>query len=355
MTIYLINIILMIMFACTLLYYIPFQRGKKLFCIIVSAQLALLSGLRHYTVGADTYQYKLYYEEMGNRSWSQLSVEFINILFKGANGKDPGYAIFEKIIYTFTSNYQVYLMIIALIFTVPLGIWIYKNSMEPFISFLIYLCLFFSFFGITGHRQTIATALVVLIGYKFIKERNFWLFLVLILIAFTIHKSSFVFFPYYFLANKKVTRKYLFLMSGIITMMFIFKNKAMVILGTQTGYEQFIEQYKGAGAVTFTLVLSLITVITIWKHESLLKKNPQVKYHINALLMAMLFTPLTFVDPNAMRVVQYFSLFIMLLIPEILRLFINRDKIIIYLAAIILLIGLFFKNNPQYIFFWQRS
>lgn len=355
MIIYLINIILMITLAGTLLYYVPFERGRKLFCVIASAQLVLLSGLRHYSVGADTYQYKLYYEEMGNRSWPSLWTEFINILFKGANGKDPGYAIFEKIIYTFTSNYQVYLMIIAMIFTVPLGIWIHKNSKEPFISLLIYLCLFFSFFGITGHRQTIATAIVVLIGYKFIKERDFWTFFALILVALTIHKSSFIFLSYYFLANKKITRKYLVFMSGIIISMFIFKKKAMFLLGTLTGYEQFIEQYNGAGTATFTLLLSLITVVTIWKHELLLKNNPQAKHYINALLMAMLFTPLTYVDPSAMRVVQYFSLFILLLIPEIVKLFKKRDRVLIYFVAVTLLIVLFTKNSPQYIFFWQRS
>ena len=352
MTTYIINILFMIVFAAILLLYIPFQWGKKAFCIIVSIQLILLSGLRHYSIGTDTYQYKLYYEEMGNRSWSNLWAEFINILFKGAEGKDPGYAIFEKIIHTLTNNYQVYLIVIALIFTVPLGIWIYKNSREPFISFLIYLCLFFSFFGITGHRQTIATALVVFIGYKFIKERDFWPFLALILIAFTIHKSSFVFLLYYFLANKKITKKYLFLMSGIITAMFTFKNQAMFILGTHTGYEQFIEQYKGAGTGTFTLLLSLIMVVTIWKHEKLLKNNPQVAYYINALLIAMLFTPLTYVDPTAMRIVQYFSVFIMLLIPEIVELFNKREKILIYYAIVTLLIVLFTKNNPQYLFFW---
>ena len=353
MTIYLINIIFMVSLAAVLLYYIPFQRGRKLFCITVSAQMLLLSGLRHYSVGTDTYQYKLYYEQMSNRSWLALWTEFINILFKGANGKDPGYAIFEKLIFTFTSSYQYFLMIIAIIFTVPLGVWIYKNSREPFISFFLYLCLFFLFFGITGHRQTIATALVVFIGYKFIKERKFWTFLALVVVASTIHKSSLIFLSYYFIANINITKKYLGLMSGLILSMFFFKNQVMFFLGTITGYEQFIEQYNGAGTWTFTLLLTLITGFTIWKHETMLKNNPQVKHYINALLMAMLFTPLTYVDPSAMRVVQYFSIFIMLLLPEIFKLFHKREGILIYYVSLTLLIVLFLKNNPQYIFFWQ--
>lgn len=352
MTTYIINILFMIVFAAILLLYIPFQWGKKAFCVIVSTQLILLSGLRHYSIGADTYQYKLYYEEMGNRSWSNLWADFINILYKGAEGKDPGYAIFEKIIYTFTNNYQVYLIIIALIFTVPLGIWIYKNSREPFISFLIYLCLFFFFFGITGHRQTIATALVSLIGYKYIKERKLIPFIVLIFISSTIHKSALIFFPFYFLANKRITKRYLVTVFSIFPVLMVFRIPIALFFQSISGYEYGI--YQGAGTANFTILLILTAFVTIWKYKIIRKNNPQSIHYVNALLISVLATPLTWVNPSAMRVVQYYSIFLMLLVPEIIDAFKPKEKSLVYFIIIAILLMLFIKNNPQYMFFWQK-
>lgn len=236
------------LFGSIFILYKPSSQNKKLFCILVTIQLILLSRLRHISIGADTYSYKVYSFDISiNETWMDLVNDFVNIIFKGATGKDPGYHLFEKLIQIFSTNYQVFLIVIVLIFNVPFGVWIYKNSIEPCMSFLIYFCLFSSFFMITGLRQTIATALVVLIGYKFIKERKFWLFLVLMLVDSTIHKSAICFFQFYFIANKTITKKYLTIMSFVIIMMFIFRNQVMDILGNITGYQQYISQYKGAG------------------------------------------------------------------------------------------------------------
>ena len=355
MTFYLINIFLLILLGIFFLLGKPSEQSKKVFCIIASLQWILLSGLRHISVGTDNYSYKLSFETTANNSWTKLGYNFIDVMFYGADGKDPGYSLFEKTVQIFTTDYQIYLVMIAAVFTIPLGTWIYKNSSEPFISFLIYSCLFYSFFAITGHRQTIATALAILIGYKFIKDRHFWPFLILVLLAMTIHKSAIVFLPFYFIANKKITRKYIVIISGIILISFIFRNKIMVLLGTLMGYENYIEQYEGAGAWTFTMLLLLMTIVVIWKHKIMLSNNLQVTHYINALFLASVFLPLTFVDPSAMRVVQYYSIFIILLVPEIIKAFNKRERTIVYYVGTTLLISFFAKNNPQYLFFWQGS
>lgn len=353
MTMYLVNIAFLIIWAILLFQKKVSSTNKKIFVTIASLQWIFLSGLRHISIGPDTYNYSNLFNEVQYQSWNQLFENFYNILFLGAYGKDPGYELFEKFVQIFTSNYQIYLVIIAIIFTVPLGIWIYKNSSEPLISFLIYSCLFYSFFAITGHRQTIATALVVFIGYKFIKERKFWPFLLLVLVAFTIHKSAVSFFPFYFIANKKITKRYLTIVVAIIPVLFVLRHQTMVMLGTFTGYEIYINQFEGAGTWIFTAVLLIVTIVTIWRRKVMLKNNPQVTHYINALIMAFAFVPLTFVNPSVMRIVQYFSLFIMLLIPEIIKSFSKRERIIVYYVAATLLIVLFAKNNPQYLFFWQ--
>lgn len=355
MTVYLINIFLIIMFGAFFLYGPPLWRNKKLFCVLATSQWVLLSGLRHISIGADTYSYKVTdFDLVIQQTWRSLFENFINVLFRGASGKDPGYALFEKAVQIFTTNYQVYLVVIALVFTVSLGIWIYRNSSEPVISFLIYSCLFYGFFAITGHRQTIATAMVVLIGYKFIKERKFWPFLAITLIAMTIHKSSVIFFPFYFIASKKITIKHL-ITSLIIGAVILFLGKSFYALAaTFLGYDVFINNEIG-GTKTFTLMIILIGAVVFSRMKIILKNNSQATHFLNAYILALLLSLMTLQNQSFMRAQQYFSLFIMLLIPEIMMSFSKKDRVVVYYftAGTLLLLFVFAGSNLQYLFFWQ--
>lgn len=353
--IYLINMILIIAWGLLLLGNKTNQLKKKIFCIIATSQWVIISGLRHVSIGADTEAYKISFETTKLWTWDFIINRFKNILVYGDVGKDPGYAVFEKITQYITSDYQVYLIIIALIFTVPLGIFIYRYSKNACISFLIYSCLFYSFFAITGHRQTIATGIALFIGYKFIKKRQFWRFLLIIAITCTIHKSVICLIPFYFIANKKITIKYSIGILVAFIFIFIFKNQIMNLVATFSGYEEFANQFEGAGTWTFTFMFIIVTLAALWKAPKILKDNNiDATIWYNAMFMALLFIPLTFVDPNAMRIVQYFSIFIIVLIPEIIKAFnISEQPLIYYIGASIMIL-LLVKGNPQYLFFWQR-
>lgn len=354
MIIYVINILLIILWGIVLLG-ISNKKNKKLFCIIATFQWIILSGLRHISVGADTYSYKVnFFDPIEFISWEKLITDFYNIIFLGFPGKDPGYPILEKIFHIFSNNYQYFLLFIAIVFTVPMGRIIYKYSKEPCLSFIIYSCLFYSFFAITGHRQTIVTGIAVFLGYELIKKRKFWKFLFIVLLMSTIHKSVICLIPFYFISPKKITKKYSIFMLSCFIIIFIFKNKIMEILGMIMGYEDYINQFEGAGTWNFTFIFIVIIIVALYKLPIIMnEENLDITIWYNATFIALIFIPLTFVDPNAMRVVQYFSVFIMLLIPEIIKSFNSKERGMIYFTAVSLIIVLFVRQNPQYLFFWQ--
>lgn len=351
---YFINIFLLIAFAIIISNNRDLKNRNKLFVVFATLNWIVLSGLRHISIGADTLAYFNSYNRTLWTSWDDLFNNFVEIIIHGSEelGKDPGYYLFVKITQLVTHNYQIFLVIIALIFTVPLGLWIYRNSKNPFISFLIYSVLFYSFFSITGLRQTIATSIVVLIGYKYIKERRLLPFILLTFIGFTIHKSALVFFPFYFLANKKVTKKYLITILAIFPLAIFFRAPLALFFQDVSGYKYGI--YEGAGTFNFTTLLLLLTIVGIWKSKTILANNPQALHFFNALIMSVLLTPLTWVNPSAMRVVQYYSIFLMLLVPEIINSFKKEERPIIYFIVIALLVILLLRSNPQYMFFWER-
>jgi transmembrane protein EpsG len=245
----------------------------------------------------------------------------------------------------------VYLVLIAMIFMIPLGYFIYKYSSEPLISFLLFSVLFYEFFAVTGLRQTVATALVVLVGYHFVRARKLGWFLLLVCIAMTIHKSSLIFVPFYFLANKQLTKAYLMTMFGVIVGLFVFRNPFFDLLVQVSGYDTY-SAMDGAGAVNFSLMLLSVLFVALWRKDQILANNPSAIHFFNALLLAACLLPLTFLNPSMMRLVQYFSLFLLLMIPEIVGTFERRERLVVYYSAVMLLGLLFIREAPVYSFFW---
>lgn len=335
--------------------------NRKKYIKIISFILILQSGLRNVAVGSDTFAYFLKFEEVKRTSWSNI-YESLREYYQLGLGKDPGYPIFQKVIQLVTDEYQVFLFIVAILFFVVLGNFIYKNTNrlnDAILAFVIYSVLFYSFFSITGIRQTIVTA-ATLYGYELIKRKKLIPFLILIILASTIHKSVLIFIPFYFIAQIK-NPKYLY--SGVLMLfplLMIFKSNMGNYLSVLGGYEQYSE-FEGAGTYTFTAIFMLISIIALWRSKIIIKNNSNAQHFYNAFVIALLFIPLTWVNPTTMRIVQYFSIFMLLFIPEIIHSFQSistKIKADITRFTIILLIVLFLKSNwnrdISYAFFWQE-
>ena len=327
---------------------------------IVSFILILQSGLRNEAVGDDTHTYKVSFEDQKYVSWSD-AFETVTNYYKFNLGKDPGFAIVEKAAYFITTNYNVYLFLIALLFFSALGHFIYNNSKrlkDIVISYLIYSVLFYSFFSITGHRQTIATALA-LFSFKFLKQNKFIPFILLILIGSTIHKSCLIFIPFYF-ACRVNKPKYIFTGALLLFPVFmVFRDILVVYVQLIGGYEEY-EQYEGAGTFTFTIMFIFLSIVALFQQKYIMSQNQSNYFNFVAFAFAIVFLPLTWINPSMMRVVQYFSIFMLLFVPDILRSF-EHYSIDIYnrvrSIAVLVLLLLFIKSNwnaPPYGFYWEK-
>lgn len=356
MAVYLINIALIIILG---IFFSNYKKGdvdlnKKKYCCIISLQWILISGLRGLSVGADTNGYKIMFDNVKYTKWNTIIDDFIKITFKGEEGKDAGYTVLEKIFHIFSGNYQIWLIFIAVLMMASISIWIYKKSVMPYMSYMIFTTLFYSFFAITGHRQTIAQSVAVFFGAFLIEKRKFIIYIIVVLLMSTIHKSCLVMIPFYFLYNKKITLRYIITIIVTTILAFIFKVQLLRFLASSSGYEGY-DVYEGAGAYNFTIMLILVAALSLWKVNEVLTKHPEAVSAYNALFLSLIFVPLVFVNPSAMRVVQYFSVYIMLLVPYVIDSFDKKDQNIIVLAASAVLIFMLLRNNPQYEFFWNDS
>lgn len=332
---------------------------RKKYIQIISFILILQSGLRNVAVGSDTYSYYISFLQIKDKSWQNIFKNFVNVYANGI-GKDPGYSLFEKVINVVTNEYQVLLFVIAILFFLALGNFILKNTSrlsDAVLAFVIYSVLFYSFFSITGHRQTIATA-ASLFAFEYIKKKKFIPFILLILIAATIHKSVLIFVPFYFIAHIKKSEQLNWIVITLFPLLMLSRNLISQYFKEMAGYEDY-EVYEGAGTFTFTFLFLIITIMALLRSEEVFNKNNQAYFAYNAFALALLFIPLTWVNPSAMRVVQYFSIFMLLLIPNVIHSFNSFSKekeFEIRIFTILILILLMIKsgwNADPYGFFWD--
>ncbi len=353
MTVYLINILLIFFWGYILLYLKKSEKNTKIYCGIVAVQWIVLSGLRHFSVGDDTYAYFTAFERTKNISWSKIFSDIYNYLFNGLEIKDPGYELVEKIFQIFSGSYQLYLVFIAVVFTALMAVWVYKYSKMPCFSFILYSVLFYAFYSVTGHRQTLATALIVFWGYKYIREKKLIKFLILAFVAFLLHKSSVVFIPFYFIAHIPITTPYVFIaFVVIITLVFLGKSFYGVV-AEFLGFSEDLIDYAVGGAETYALILTLLCVIILFFYFYY-KKNTENATHIfNITLLTLMSSLLVFQNQSFMRIQQYYSLFLMISFPEVICSFDKKSRIIVYAISAGVLIFYLISNNPYYMFCWQ--
>ena len=326
---------------------------KKRTCIVGTVNWIVLSGFRAWTIGADTVAYKQYrFDRTMTRSWSSILADFV-LKYKDNNSniKDPGYPLLEKIFQSFTTNYQMWLVCIAVIFMVPMGIWIYRYSSNACMSWILFSTLFYSFFAITGHRQTIATALVVWLGGTFIKGKKLVPFILVMLVAMTIHASAICFLPFYWLSKIKINKVTIGVYWGLIIISFLARDRLLLLLQNIVGYEDYQFMESAQAGMFLYLLLAVALVVTIFWRYLMRSDNYMLQISINALYIASIFSSLLLINSAFMRVVQYYSLFLMLLLPELAQLFKKGESRVLYNGVVcLLMVLLLISNNPSYAF-----
>lgn len=356
---YLLNILIFV-----IAWYWPIQQKwetdsnrvrSKRTCIAGAIGWILLSGLRGLNVGTDTEAYALSFEQAANTNLDTLWQNIINkyIYNMDIQGKDFGYYFLEKVFRNFTSSYTLWLLFIAIIFTVPMAVFIYRYSSNACISWIIYSTLFYSFFAITGHRQTIATAIVVWGGLECIRKRKLILFLLLTFVAYTIHASAICILPFYWLSQIKLTKVKLLGYMFCIICAYIFRYRFLSFLQSIVGYESY-QQYETAQAGIFVLLLISIAifVFVFWGNIQV-SDNQILDMAVNALMIACCFSSLLLINPSFMRVVQYYSIFLLFLIPELRYAFCDNSKMLFLRIIGVTMILLLIRQMPSYNFIFM--
>lgn len=334
------------------------QKARKKYIIFMMVLLVLQSGLRNVAVGGDTYQYYHIFQLTSNSSWDQLVLEA-----SMPGSKDPGYYFICKAFSTIIPSYRIFLIVVAIFFFSVVGKFLYNylhSNLEVLVSISLYECLYYGFFSITGIRQTIATAILLLslplILNKGNGTRNTLLFFALLLLASTIHKSAFLFLPFYFLPRIRNNRIVFLISFALFVPMFYAGN----ILGgflEDSAFEQYahyMQQSETTGAIVFTLFIVVLALAVFLKLRLINSYTPFNYVFTSAIAIAVLLSPLLVLDPNNQRIVQYYSIFGLIVLPQLCDAYsgvINKRRLCFLLFMLFALYTI--MRHEPYAFFWQ--
>jgi hypothetical protein len=164
--------------------------NKNIFLVYGLAFIWMLYGLR-WTTGADWKPYHDFFCK------NETTSDFFNNKF------EVGYTFLNYAVSIVWHNYTFFLLFFC-------GLYVYVNKLFITNFFQFYSVPLLYIFAVSGTivRQSLAMA-IVYFAYKYIVERNFFKFILLVLIAFTIHRSAIIILPFYFIVNRTYSNFFL--------------------------------------------------------------------------------------------------------------------------------------------------
>lgn len=337
--------------------------NRKWYVIIIIFLLILESALRNIVVGPDTIHYYTSFNSIKYMSWEEALGSFRTAYLEG-EGKDPGFVIFMKLVHLLSDDFNVFLFLCALPFFIPLGILLYRfssNIMQLMFAFTLYVALF-HIVALSGVRQQIATGFCFVAFLQLEKDKN-WKALLFVLLGATIHISALIFavVPVLRFFSPKLLKSLHIASFATIPFVIIYAAQIMLVLASFLAndyYSGYAESESNRDSFTYIFLmemLSLFCYISIKRSDLIGDKRTKLLYVM--LPMLTITAPLISLNGAMIRVGQYFTLYMMLLVPKAIDSFAkNTGRTLFYVVMIAALIVLSLRAGDfAYYFFWQHK
>lgn len=327
----LVYILLIIaVFLITPLKKIKITEGLKINGLTAIFTILFLFSALRFDVG---YDYSMYYELIeGNIKFFDDQINRIEFLPK------------QLILLShFIGFYQFFFIITSFLITYFFYKTIKKHSLDKTLSTLIFVCFpLFFFMSLSVVRQYVAISLVFF-GYRFIKERKFWSYLFLILLATFIHKSAIIALPIYFLFGDFLINKKIILYIYILS---FFSSEIIAFLITLASerYSIYINEIGGEGGnltLVFFKLIGLFLLPIVYNFRD--KNDKEFNFYLLSFYLGLfIWASLSKYGHAGIRGGLYYVVFVILLIPKL------KNKIVEYKLirqSMLIICFLFFFTN----------
>ena len=230
--------------------------------------------------------------------------------------------------------YQFFFIATSFIITYFFYKSIKENSEDKWLSTLIFVCFpIFFFMSLSVIRQFIAIA-IIFYSFKFLKRREFWKYLAIIICCFFIHNSSILALPFYFIYGNFINKKIIV----FIYLLGFFSSKtiAFLIELSSERYSIYLNKIEGDGGsliLIFFQVLGLFLLPLVYNFRD--KDDKDFNFYLLTYYIGLfIWASLSKFGHAGIRGGLYYMTFTILLIPH-LKNKIKEYKIVRNLIAII--------------------
>lgn len=311
----------------------PYVKPNRLLVLLVIATLVVVAGLRR-NIG-DTYFY------MHSYSISDFPLKDIN--FQG----EFGFYAFQSLLHHISNDPQILIFTTALITNVLIVHTLYKYSRMIELSLFVFIASGFFTVSMNGVRQSLAAA-IIFAATKYILNGNWKKFLLVVLLASTIHQSALIFIPIYFIVRRKAWTKVTFLLLLIAVLIALGFNTFESLLFdalNDTTYGHYSDFSEGGANIIRVAVTSVPLIIAFLGREKLRELWPKGDYIVNLSLLGFIFMIIASKNWIFARFDIYFELYSIILISWIIQLFTSRERKFVYYGLIICYLVYFFYDQ----------
>ena len=305
----------------------------RIYYLINYVPMGIVAVIRNVSVGTDTRMYHEFFYRYGilDFDWNYFDYSKVEI----------GYRLLNKIIYFFTSESNIYIFIISFCLIMGFGYFILINSVNIWISTFLFIGICFYSETLNTIRQSIA-CIILLNGYIFLKKEQYVKWLLSVLIATLFHSTAIFFLI--FIILKKLTKIRIILINliGILfySLLVYDMNILMFFLDDNKYTYYLVENEASMGADVLRILLFIVVIVGTFFYRKVYtcaEKKDAIIWSI-FLFYAIIMTLAKYQIEIFYRMVQYFSPYIVVILPLVLSK-INNKYIKIILILFILILG----------------
>lgn len=257
---------------------------------------------------------------------------------------EKGFVLVNKVVSLITLNERFFIIIFSFIAIYLIKKFIEKNSKKLWLSYFLFVTLGYYFMIFSIIRQFIAIG-ILLLSLESIKERNLKKFLIYYIIGVSFHWTALVFILLYIVYPIKINIKYLVIINFGIIINFIFLDKIIIfLLNLLPKYEYMYKDIiiKGEGLKLLLLLYIIFFLGVLLKKLNIREEKEKIYFHMMAL--AVYLQSLSYGFSLFTRVVNYFSIIMIIFIPNLI---VNQKdksiKILSIISVIILTMYYYYK------------
>lgn len=309
--------------------------AKKFFLLLNFIPIIFIAGFRDIINGRDTFMYINIYNTIKDTDW--------NYIFDVIPRIDKGYLLINKLISLLDVDYTGFFLIISLITYTAIAIFFYRYSFNVWISVYLFITNLYIYDPFNIIRQMLALS-IILIGFKLFFKEKYKYFILVIIIASTIHLSAMLFLLLLLFKVKdnsinKLIVKWIIVVFCVMGLVFLFKPLLSLIDTYSYIINNIVVEDLKFGFLRNCIYALFPLVMILYGLKHNIYENDEKKYAyllLNTSFFFLLINILSYtVTGMFSRLASYCQIFICLAIPLSLKIFNKNVRIMINILILL--------------------